>query len=183
MSRCFSCFCIIHVLLISCNPSAFVIYALKNYLLTYLLTNLLNIRERKTWMQSEFCTWQNYVRGKSPKMYIWCTSPGDGQRPCKVWLASGERRRCTNEVKTRNRKFAGMPQTRQQISAISGPKSAILWSHLEEILLFKSFFLIVDTCHSCEDIAGQVVRSAIFCVICASCIFSEPRAAHFRHTF
>jgi len=38
MYVCFSCFCIINVLLILCNPSVFVICALKNYLLTYLLT-------------------------------------------------------------------------------------------------------------------------------------------------
>jgi len=33
-------------------------------------SNAANIGERKTWTQSEFCTWQNSVRGKSPrKMY------------------------------------------------------------------------------------------------------------------
>ena len=37
-----------------------------------------------------------------PKMYMSCTSPGDGQISCKVWLASGEWRRCSNESKTRN---------------------------------------------------------------------------------
>ena len=47
--------------------------------------------------------------------------PGDGQTSCKVWLASDERRRCSNEAKTRNPlKFAdGVPQTRQPISAIT----------------------------------------------------------------
>jgi len=30
------------------------------------------IRERKTWTQSEFCTWQNSVRGQEPtKMYVY----------------------------------------------------------------------------------------------------------------
>jgi len=38
-----------------------------------------NIGERKTWTQSEFCTWQNSVTEKEPpKMYIQCTSAGDG---------------------------------------------------------------------------------------------------------
>ena len=50
------------------------------------------------------------------------------QTSCKVWLASRERRRCSNEAKTRNPlKFAGVPQTRQSISSVSGPKFAILW--------------------------------------------------------
>ena len=71
-----------------------------------------------------------------PKMYIQCTSPGDGQTSCKVWLASGERRRCSNESKTRNPlKFAGVPQTPEPNSAVSGPKytfSGVLPPHIME---------------------------------------------------
>jgi len=37
-------------------------------------------------------------------------------------------------------KFTGVPQTRQQISAASGPKFTILWEHLEDILLLNKFF-------------------------------------------
>ena len=34
-------------------------------------SNAANIIERKTWTQSECCTWQNSVRGQDPpKMYI-----------------------------------------------------------------------------------------------------------------
>jgi len=36
-----------------------------------LCSNAANIGEHKTWMQSEFCSWQNSIRGKEPpKMYI-----------------------------------------------------------------------------------------------------------------
>jgi len=43
------------------------------------------------------------------------------------WLATGERRRCSDEAKMRNPlKFAGVPQTPEPISADSGPKFAIL---------------------------------------------------------
>jgi len=39
------------------------------------------------------------------------------------WLTPTTRVPCSNAAKTRNRlKFAGVPQTRQQISADSGPK-------------------------------------------------------------
>jgi len=74
---------------------------------------------------------------RPPKMYKQCSSPEHGQILCKVWLASGERRRCINEGKTRNPlKFAGVSQTLEPISAVSWPKFAILWGHVEEILLF-----------------------------------------------
>jgi len=62
----------------------------------------------------------------------------------------------SNAAKTRKPlKFAGVRQTGQQISAVSGPKFTILWGHVEEILLLNKFFPIVDTCLSCEDIAWQ----------------------------
>ena len=80
----------------------------------------------------------------------------------KVWLTLTTRVPCNNAFKTLNPwKLAGVPQTCQQISAVSGPKFTILWVHVEEILLFNNFFPIVDTCHSCEDIAlqsGAMVR-------------------------
>jgi len=47
----------------------------------------------------------------------------------------------SNATKMRNPlKLAGVPQTRQQISAVSGPKFTTLWVHVEEILLFNKFF-------------------------------------------
>ena len=58
-----------------------------------------------------------------------------------VWLTPTTRVPCSNAAKTRSLlKFAWVPQTRQQISAASGPKFTILWRHVEEILLFKNFF-------------------------------------------
>jgi len=48
---------------------------------------------------------------------------------------------CSNAAKTRNPlKFAGVPHTPEQISAVSGPKFIILWGRLGEILLFNKFF-------------------------------------------
>ena len=75
----------------------------------------------------------------------------------KVWLTPNTGVPCSNAVKTRNPlKFAGVLQTTRPISAASGPKSTILWEHVEQILLLnKFFFRIVDTCLSCEDIARQ----------------------------
>ena len=59
----------------------------------------------------------------------------------KVWLAFGERRRCSNEAKTRNPlNFTGVPQTTEPTSAASGPKFTILRGHVEEVLLFNKFY-------------------------------------------
>ena len=77
---------------------------------------------------------------------MWANAQRDG-RPAeyrcaqrrKVWLVPTARVPCSNAAKTRNPlKFAGVPQTRQQISTGSRPKFTILWGHVEEILL--SFF-------------------------------------------
>jgi len=90
-------------------------------------SNAVNIGERKTWTYSEFCTGQNSVKGqfKSARKCIY--SVPTQETSSKVWLASSERRRCSNEAKMRNPlKFAGVPQTHQQISAVSAPKFAIL---------------------------------------------------------
>jgi len=109
-------------------------------------SNAANIRERKTWGRKV-----NFAAGKIP---LACNSPPP---KCTVYiiyqrrrrrnivhtymgLQSGERRCCSNETKTRNPlKFAGVPQTPEQIAAVSGPKFATLWAHVEEILLFNSF--------------------------------------------
>ena len=45
----------------------------------------------------------------------------------KVWLTLTTRVLCSNATKTQNPlKFLGVPQTRQQISAVSRPKFTIL---------------------------------------------------------
>ena len=85
-------------------------------------------------------------------------------------------------LSTRNPlKFAGVPQTRQQISAVSRPKFTILRGHMEGVLLFNKFFPIVDTCLSCEDTARQICAMVPKWRFFASCICSKPPAAHFRH--
>jgi len=59
----------------------------------------------------------------------------------KVWLTPTTRVPCSNAAKTQNPlKFAGVPETRQQISAASGSKFAILWGNVDELLLFNKFF-------------------------------------------
>jgi len=113
--------------------------------------------------------------------------PVDGQTSCKVWWTFVERRRCSNEAKTRTPlKFAGVPQTHQPVSAVSGLKFTILWGHVEEILLFNTFFRLSISALVAKIQVDKVVRwcpdgkfLAIFCVLYSS----ELHAAHFRHAF
>jgi len=59
----------------------------------------------------------------------------------KVWLTLTTTVLCSNAAKTQNPlKLAGVPQTRQQISAVSRPTFTILSGHVDEILLFNKFF-------------------------------------------
>jgi len=59
----------------------------------------------------------------------------------KVWLTPTTRVPCNNAAKTRNPlKFAGVPQTRKQISAVSRPKFTILWEHVQEVSAFNKLF-------------------------------------------
>jgi len=82
----------------------------------------------------------NFARGKNPRKWI-CSVPA--HETAKVWLASVERRQCSNAAKTRNPLtliFVGVPQTTGPISAACGPKFSILWGHVEEIgLLLLNF--------------------------------------------
>jgi len=91
-----------------------------------------------------------------------------------------ERCDCSNEVKTRNPlKFAGVPQTCQLISAVSGPKFTILWDIWSRYCCLTSIFLIVDTSLSCKDRAQQIcalvsrwrfLRNFLYPVFPASCM-------------
>jgi len=99
----------------------------------------------------------------------------------KVWLASGERRRCSNEGKTRNTLTRLVSQTPEPISAVSGPKFAILWGRVEDIWLFNKFFRLSIHALTAKIQPDKVARwcadgkfLAIFCVL----YFGEPRAAH-----
>jgi len=75
----------------------------------------------------------------------------------------------------------------EPISAVSGPKFTILLGHVENILVLNNYF---SDCRYvpllrrysptklCDD-----AEIGIFGNFFASCIFSEPRAAHFRPAF
>ena len=92
-----------------------------------------------------------------PMPNVMAALPNIGVQRRKVWLTPTSRVPCSNAAKTRNPlKFTGVPQTRQQISAVGRPKFTILSGHVQKLLLSNKFFFpIVDTCLSSEDIARQ----------------------------
>ena len=68
--------------------------------------------------------WANAQRDGSPAEYSF--RPSVQRR--KVWLTPTTTVPCSNAATTRNLlKCAGVPQSRQQISATSRPKFTILW--------------------------------------------------------
>ena len=113
--------------------------------------------------------WATAQRDGCPAEYI--VAPSVQRR--KVWLTPTTRVPCSNAAKTLNPlKFAGVPHTRQQISAVSRPKFTILRGHVEEVSMFNKFFPIVDTCLSCEDTARQICAMVPKWLFFASCICS-----------
>ena len=151
-------------------------------------SNVANIGERKTWTQSKFCTWQNSVMGYEPRN-VYIVYPPKKRLNIVQSLVDlrWAYRRCSNEAKTRNPfNICWVSQTPEPISAANanGPKFTIL---CENMWRRYCCFLIVDTCFICEDTARQscamVHRWRIFWRFFVSCIFSEPRAAHFRAAF
>jgi len=82
--------------------------------------------------------------------------PGKDQTLCKVWLASFEWRGCSNEAKTQKPlKLAEVPETNETISATSRLKFTYCGDMWRRYCCLTSFFPIVNTCLSCEDIARQ----------------------------
>jgi len=84
--------------------------------------------------------WASAERDGRPAEYRW--------RPlfnAALWLTPTTRVPCSKAAKTRNPlKLHGVAQANERISAASGPKFTILWSHVDEILLLNKFFPIVD---------------------------------------
>jgi len=77
-----------------------------------------------------------------------------------------------------------VPQTTGLISAVSGPKFTILRGHVEEVLLLRNFFRLSMYALVTKTQPNKFVRWCrdwdFLRHFFASCISSEPRAAHFR---
>jgi len=85
---------------------------------------------------------KNKLEG-GPMPNMMAALPNMGGALCSTPLSLADastREPCSNAAKAQNPlKFAGVPQTRQQISTVSRPKFTILAGHVE-VLLFNNFF-------------------------------------------
>ena len=132
--------------------------------------NAINMGESKTWMQSEFCSWQNSFRGKSPQnvyiIYQHRRRPNIVQ--CFVNLRWATL--ASNESKMRYPlKFAGMPQTRQHISAVSGQSSPYcehMWRRYCHLTSFSRLTIHALLAKIQPDKHVQWCADGDFCVIC-----------------
>ena len=103
--------------------------------------------------------------GQCPRWWSPCwTQVAPSVQRCRFWLTLTTWLPCSNAAKTRNLlKLAGVPQTTGSISAISGRCSSYCGDILRTYCCFTSFFLIVDMCLGCEDIAQQSCAMVRWC--------------------
>jgi len=137
----------------------------------------------KTWTQSEFCTCQNSVSGQEPPKCIYGVPAQEtAKHPAKFcWppLSDvGAVRKPRRETHWNLLGCLKIANRSQPLVGRSSPYCDDMWSYC----CLASFFLIVDTCLSCEYIAGQSCAMvpwwrflAIFCVLyfqraaCSTC--------------
>ena len=99
------------------------------------------------------------------------------------WPPVNDAAACSNEdIDAKPVEICGVPQTPEPISGVSEPKFAILWGHVEDILLLNKFF---SDCRYVPQLRSPTrlcdgAEMAIFGDFFASCVLSEPRAAGFR---
>jgi len=155
-------------------------------------SNAANIGERKTWTKSEFCTWQNSIRGKSHQKCVYCVpAHHTAKHRAKFgWLPLSDVDRCSKPKRETGWNLLGCPKLANRSQPLIGRSSPYCkWDKWRRYWCL-TFLPIVDTCLSWEDLYKlsstkfcDSAQVAIFCVIFASCISSEPQAAHFRHAF
>jgi len=78
----------------------------------------------------------------------------------------------------------GCPKLANRSQSLLGRSSPLLWGHVEEVSVFNKFF---SNCRYMPQLQRysptKLSDGAKMAIFFASCIFSEPRAEHFRHAF
>ena len=129
-------------------------------------------------------TWASAQRDGRPTKYRWRPLINAAMFRWRLVL---ECRAVTLPRRETRLKLAGVPQTNETISSASTPKFTILWERVGEILLFNSFFPIVDTCLIVRRYSPTKLcdgaQMANFWRFFGSCISGKLRAARFRPAF
>jgi len=148
-------------------------------------SNAAGIGECETWTQSEFCSWQNSVRGQEPPKCIYSVPPQETDKhPAKFcWPPLSNVGGVTKSRLETSWNLLGCPKLRNQSQLLVGWSSPYRGDMWRRYWCLTSSFLIVDTCLSCEHIARQSCAMVPRWWFFACCIFSEPHAAHCRPAF
>jgi len=124
--------------------------------------------------------WANAQRDGRPAEYRWrhlFNAAKFGWRPllqCRAVMLP----RC--ETRWNLLGYPKLANGSQPLVGQSSPYCGDMW---RRCCCWTSFFPIVDTCLSCEDTARHIFAMVPKWRFFASCIFSEPRVAHFRPAF
>jgi len=104
-------------------------------------SNAANIGECNIWMQSEFCTWQNSVRGQQPQKCIYSVLVQETAKrrtkfgwPPLTDVGAVMKPRCETRLN-----LLGCPKLTNRSQPLVGWSSPYC-GHVEEILLFNKFF-------------------------------------------
>ena len=132
-------------------------------------SNTANIRERKTWTQSELCTWQNSIRGQEPQKCIYSVLAHEMDKRCAKfgWPPLSDVGAVMKPRRETHRNLQGWPKLvnrSQPLVGRSSPYCEDMWKRY----CLRNFFLIVDTYLSCEDTAWQSCA-----IVCRWWIFGE----------
>ena len=155
-------------------------------------SNAVNIGERKTWMQSQFCTWWNSViGGKSPRKCISLLYSVPAQETAKHrakfgWRPLSNVGAVTKPTRETRWNLLGCPKLVNQSQPLMGrssPYCEIIWRIYR---CSTNFFRLSINALIAKIQPDKVVRWCAdeeFWRFFASSIFSEPRAAYFRPAF
>jgi len=138
------------------------------------VTNIIRTVSYKTRM------WANAQRNGRPAEYRWrplFNAAKFGWRPVLECRAVRLPRRKTRW------NMQGCPKLANRSQPLVGRRSPYYEDMWRRYRCLTSFFPIVDTCVSCEDTVRQSCAMVPKWRNFVSCIFSELRAAHFRHAF
>jgi len=132
------------------------------------------------------CTWQNKILlgGKSPGKCIY-SAPAQEMVKYRAKFGWPQLSNAGAVTKPRHEtrwNSLGCPTLIKPISAVSGPKLTISEDTWRRYCCLTSF-PVVNICLSCEDTTQQHCAMVWRWRIFATCIFSEPRAAHFIPAF
>ena len=132
------------------------------------------------WGENQTRMWANAQRDGRPAEYRW--------RPLFNAAKFGWRRLLECRAVTLPRRqtrwnLQGCPKLTKRSQPLVGRSSPYCKDIWRRYCCLTSFFPIVDTCLSCEDMARQSCAMVPRWRFFASCICSEPRAVHFRPAF